>query len=213
MKFLAILFCAVFSLAVFAEVEIELSTGSRFKAKIKKLTSKYVIVNTKIGELKLTREMLSPACRASLKAYSKSKSKGEKIDAKVKVLYKEKTLSREKETFKRGRKKVIVEKAGVLTITFSALPGGKSFSGRIEYEFTAQNRGRKRGKVYILDRGIKTFTIEPNERNPEIIIQSKSVTHAEASHTGDTIRELGSELKGYRVKVYLEGKMIYEGEK
>ena len=73
--------------------------------------------------------------------------------------------------------------------------------------------GKKRGKVYILDHGIKTFEIEANQRNPEVIIQSKPVSHVEASHTGDKLRESGVELKGYRVKVYLEGSLIYEEEK
>ena len=215
MKIYTFIFFVVLAFNVFAEIEIELATGSRFKAEIKKLTSKLVIVETKIGELKLTPKMLSPACRASLKAYYKDKVKGdgEKIEVKVKVNFKEKTLERQKDTFKHGRKRVVVKKTGILTVIFDALPAGKSFSGRIEYEFKAKNRGRNRGKVFVLDHGIKSFTLESNERNPEVVIQSKPVTYVEASHTGDTIREAGSELSGYRVKVYLEGNLVYEGEK
>lgn len=197
----------------FAEVEIQLATGSRFKGEIKKLTSRFVIVQTKIGELKLTKDMLSPACRASLKAYANSKPSSKKVDVNVKVSYKEKTLVREKSSFRRGGKRVFKEKAAVLTIRFDALPGGKNFSGRVEYEFTAEHRGAKKGKIIVIDKGIKSFDLQANERNPEVIIQSKSVSHLEASHTGDTLIERGIKLKGYRVKVYLEGNLVFEGEK
>ena len=213
MKTLILLFLTIFSFNIFADTEIELVTGSRFKGEIKKITSRYVIVETKIGELKLTKQMLSPACRSSLKTFVKQDESKEKIDANIKVSYKQKTLSKEKESFRRGAKRVFKQKAGILTIKFDALPGGKSYSGKIEYVFTAENRGKKRGKVYILDHGIKTFEIEANQRNPEVIIQSKPVSHVEASHTGDKLGESGVELKGYRVKVYLEGSLIYEEEK
>ncbi|MCK5853478.1 hypothetical protein KAH27_10665 [bacterium] len=213
MKTLALLFLTIFSLNIFADTEIELATGSRFKGEIKKITSRYVIVETKIGELKLTKQMLSPRCRSSLKASMNQKDKGEKIDADVKVSYKQKTLSKEKESFRRGAKREFKEKAGIITIRFDALPGGKDYSGRVEYVFTAENRGRKRGKYFDLDHGIKTFEIQANQRNPEVIIQSKSVSHIEASHTGDKLGERGAELKGYRVKVYLEGSLVFEGEK
>jgi hypothetical protein len=213
MKSSLLLLFVIFSLNLLADTEFELSTGSRFKGKIIKLTPKYVIVNTKIGELKLTRQMLSPRCRSSLKAFATQSDSGEKINVNVKVSYKQKTLSKEKSSFRRGRKNVVKEKAGVLTIRLDALPGGKDYSGRVEYVFTAENRGRRKGKIFDLDSGIKSFEIQANERNPEVIIQSRSVSHAEASHTGDKIREGGVELKGYRVKVYLEGTLVFEGEK
>jgi len=213
MKILILLIFALLSLNILADTEFELSTGSRFKGKIKKLTPKFVIVETKIGELKLTKQMLSPRCRAALKAFATKNDSGEKINVNVKVSYKQKTLSKEKSSFKHGRKNVVKEKAGVLTVRLDALPGGKDYSGRVEYVFTAENKGRKKGKVFDLDSGIKSFEIPANERNPEVVIQSKSVSHAKASHTGDKIREGGAELKGYRVKVYLEGNLVFEGEK
>ena len=214
MKTLALLFLTIFSLNIFANTEIELVTGSKFKGEIKKITSRYVIVETKIGELKLTKQMLSPACRSSLKAFAQQeKTDGKKIDANVKVSYKQKTLSKKKDSFRRGAKREFKEKAGILTIRFEALPGGKDYSGRVEYVFTAEGRGRKREKMFDLDHGIKTFKIQANQRKPEVIIQSKSVAHIETSHTGDKWKEGGAELKGYRVKVYLEGSLIYEEEK
>jgi len=213
MKTLTLLFLTIFSFNIFADTEIELVTGSKFEGKIKKITSRFVIVDTKIGELKLTKQMLSPACRSSLKNFMSQNKSGEKIDADVKVSYKQKTLSKEKNSLRRGVKRVYKQKAGILTIKFDALPGGKNFSGRIEYVFTSESRGRKRGKVYILDHGIKTFEIEANQRNPEVVIQSKPVSHVEVSHTGDKLGESGVELKGYRVKVYLEGSLVHEEEK
>ncbi len=213
MKTLILLFLFIFAFCTFANTEIELVTGSRFKGEIKKLTSRFVIVDTKIGELKLTHQMLSPRCRSSLKAFATQKDSGEKIDVNVKVNYKQKTLSKEKSSFRRGAKREFKEKAGVITIKFDALPGGKDYSGRIEYVFTAENRGRKKGKTFDLDSGIKSFEIQANQRNPEVVIQSKSVSHMETSHTGDKLKEGGAELKGYRVKVYLEGNLVFEGEK
>jgi len=214
MKILTLLIAAFFSINIFADTEIELATGSRFIGTIKKLTPRYVIVDTKIGELKLTRQMLSPACRSSLKAFSQQeKTVGEKINADVKVSFKQKTISREKTSFRRGAKREFKQKAGIITIKFDKLPGGKSYSGRVEYTFTAESRGRKRGKIFDFDGGNKSFEIQANQRNPEVVIQSKPVSHIEASHTGDKLREGGSELKGYRVKVYLEGHLVYEGEK
>jgi len=213
MKSLLFLAFTIFSLNLLADTEFELSTGSRFKGTIKKLTPKYVIVDTKIGELKLTRQMLSPRCRLSLKAFATQEKSDKKINVNIKVNYKQKTISKEKNSFRRGRKNVFKQKAGILTIKFDALPGGKDYSGRVEYVFTAENKGRRKGKVFDLDSGIKSFEIQANERNPEVVIQSKSVSHAKASHTGNKIREGGAELKGYRVKVYLEGALVFEGEK
>ena len=68
------------------------------------------------------------------------------MNVDIKVSYKQKTLSKEKDSFRRGAKRKFKEKAGILTIKFEALSSGKSYSGRVEYVFTAENRGRKRGK-------------------------------------------------------------------
>ena len=214
MKTIVFVLCVVFSLSVYAETELELVTGSRFKGEIKKLTSRYIIVDTKIGELKLTLNMLSPVCRASLKASNQQIASGEKLDVDVKVSYRQKTLSKEKDSFRRGAKREYKQKAGILTISFDHLPGGKDYSGRVEYEFTAENRGRKkRGALISFDHGIKSFELKANEINPEVEIQSKSVSHVKASHTGDKLGEGGAELKGYKVKVYLNGNLVHEEEK
>ena len=58
MKNLTLLFLFAFSFNIFADTDIELITGSKFKGKIKKLTSRFVIVDTKIGELKLTKHQV-----------------------------------------------------------------------------------------------------------------------------------------------------------
>jgi|GEM_PF-1517425 len=213
MKFYICIFALLLSFAAIAEVEIELVTGSKFKGKVKKLTGKYVVIDTEIGELKLTRSMLSSNCRKSLLAQSKTEVSKEKPKVNVKVTYREKTLERDKSTFKRGRKHELKRKAGVITVFFNDLPRGKSFSGYVEYVFKAESVARKRGETLEFDKGVKRFEIEPNELEPKVEIESKSVTHFSAKHSGDRIGERGAKLKGYSIKVYLDGHLVYEGEK
>jgi len=213
MKTLFYIFVVLLSIAAFAEVEIELITGSKFKGNVKKITKQYVIVETAIGELKLTPTMLSAACRRSLRTQPTTEVSKEKPKVNVKVTYREKILERKKDTFRGGRKHELKRKSGVITVFLNDLPRGKSFSGYVEYTFKAEAKGRRRGEIIDFDKGIKRFEIEPNQREPKVEIESKSTTHFSAKHTGDRIGERGVKLKGYSVKVYLDGHLVCEQEK
>ncbi len=217
MKTFHFIFLALFSIAAFAEVEIELATGSKFKGNVKELTRQFVIVDTKIGELKLTRSMLSPACRRSLRSQPPTEESKEvpkeKPKVNVKVSYREKMLDREKDVGRHGRKHELKRKAGVITVFLNDLPRGKSFSGYVEYSFRAEATARRRGEKIDFDKGVKRFEIEPNQAEPKIEIESKAITHFSAKHTGDRIGERGMKLKGYSVKVYLDGFLVCEQEK
>ena len=213
MKKLLFIFIAILSTTIFSQIEIELVTGSKFKGNVTKINKKFVIVETAIGELKLTRAMLSPECQRALQTQKASDVSKEKPDVNVKVTYKEKILEREKESGRRGRKRKLERKAGVIIVYFNDLPRGKSFSGYVEYKFKAEATAKKRGEIIDFDKGIKHFEIEENQMNPNVEIESKSITHVSANRTGNKIGERGLKLKGYGVKVYLDGHLVYEGEK
>jgi len=213
MKNLLFIFVVILSTTGFSEIEIELVTGSKFKGNVTKTNKKFVIVDTAIGELKLTRAMLSPECQRTLRIQTASNVSKEKPEVNVKVTYKEKILEREKESGRRGRKRQLERKAGVIIVFFNDLPRGKSFSGYVEYKFKAEATAKNRGEIIDFDKGIKRFEIEANQMDPNVEIESKSITHISAKRTGNKIGERGMKLKGYSVKVYLDGHLVYEGEK
>ena len=213
MRSLLIIFTAVLSLFSYAEIEFQLVTGSRFKGNLIKANKKLVVIDTAIGELKLKPSMLSPECLRALREQRSTEVSDKKPFVNIKVNYREKMLERDKDVGRHGRKREIKRKAGVITVYFNDLARGEKISGYIEYKFKAEATAIKRGKIIDFDTGIKRFEFEPNQLEPKVEIESTPVTHFSAKHTGSRIGERGLKLKGYSIKVYLNGHLVYEGEK
>jgi hypothetical protein len=208
-----IVLCAAMASAT--EIEIELSTGSRFKGDLKSVTPRLVVVETAIGELKLKPSMLSPACRRLVAEAARADTPEAPLpDLGVKVDYRVKTLERDKDTRRRGGARELLRRAGVLSVTFETPPRDRVVKGYIEYVFTAEIRSqRDRGEVREFDRGRREFVLDPTEAAQPVEIISEGLTHTERGHTGDTIAERGAEPKGYRVRVVADGQVVHEESK
>ena len=206
------------ALASATEVEIELSTGSRFTAALKSVTPRLVTVDTAIGELKLTPSMLSPACRRlvaeAAKAAAADTAAEPLPDLGIEVDYRVKTLDRDKDSQRRGSAREVLRRSGVLTVTFRTPPRDRVVKGYIEYVFTAEMRSpREQGEVREYDRGRTEFVLDPTEAVTPVEVESKGLTHMERDRTGDTVAEQGAEPKGYRIRIIAGGQVVHEESK
>jgi hypothetical protein len=191
-----------------AVVEIELITGSKFKGEVKKVTPELVVVQTAIGELKLTRAMLSPHCIASLRATATSgPATKSKPTLGVQVIYRTKKTDTETQHTRYIHQEV-TRTVAILDIKFSYVPTTGSVPVRIEYEFLGEARGAARGTAVKIDGGVKLVDVA-HGKTESIQIVSREITHGE----GRQLREVGAQFTGYRIKVYAGGHLILEESK
>ena len=208
-----------------AEIEIELITGSKFNATLVKATPGIVIVQTAIGELRLTRQMLSPACRVAIARTAAGDSPapgatastnapaGTRPKVDIKLTFREKTLDIDNENARHVHKETR-QKAGELDISFGYIPLNKTYAGRVDYVFTGEGQSAAmKGKLIEFDKGSKTFELKGNDKDPHVVIQSRQVNSVDARAGGATLREAGIALKGYSVKVYLDNQLVFEEKK
>ena len=194
--------------ALCAEVEIELSTGSTFKGTLKQVTPQCIIVQTALGELKLTRAMLSPRCAASLRADATTGAPAKTKPAiGVQVVYRTKKLETDTQHTRYIHQEV-TRSVGILDIKFTYVPTTGTVPARIEYEFIGDARGAARGTEIKIDGGVKLVELQ-NGTLETVQITSRPVTHGE----GRMLREVGAEFKGYRVKIYVDGHLLLEESK
>jgi len=195
-------------MALCAEVEIELTTGSTFKGTLQQVTPQFIIVQTALGELKLTRAMLSPRCIASLRTdVTSSAPAATKPSIGVQVVYRTKKIETDTQHTRYIHQEV-TRSVGILDIKFSYVPTTGTVPARIEYEFIGDARGAARGTAIKIDGGVKLVELQ-NGKLEAVQITSRPVTHGE----GRMLREVGAELKGYRVKVYVGGHLLLEEAK
>lgn len=211
-NYLICIMCLLISTA-YSEM-IELKTGSQFQGEILNASPRGIVVKTDIGILKLTCDMLSKPCVQRIlknvkgvpaekdSAVAETKESFKNVD--ISVDFTEKTIDRDKERF-RHIKKETVEKVGEIKVKITNLPTDNSHVIRVEYVFMGVDaRGIKRP----FDRGTKKAAWEPRDADPEITIESRSVTHVETEHTGDTLRQRGMKIVGYTVNVYIDNKLV-----
>jgi hypothetical protein len=210
---LLLLLCAALTCA--GEIDIELVTGSRFPGTLKSVTARMVVVDTAIGELKLTPSMLSPACRRRVAEAARAGTSDAPLpDLGIKVSYRIKTVEREKDSFRGGGSREMRRRSGVLTVEFETPPRDRKVIGYIEYAFTGEVRSvQDRGDVREFDQGREEFVLDPTKSTTPVEIVSKPLTHLEAGHTGDLVGESGAEPKGYSIKVVVDGRIVHEESK
>lgn len=191
-----------------AVVEIELITGSRFKGEVKQVTPEMVVVQTAIGELKLTRAMLAPHCIASLRATATSgPATKSKPTLGVQVIFRTKKIDTETQHTRHIHQEV-TRTVAILDVRFNYVPTTGSVPVRIEYEFLGEARGAARGTAVKIDGGVKLLDVA-HGKTEGIEIVSRAITHGK----GRQLREVGAQFTGYRVKVYAGGHLILEESK